>query len=71
MIDSIQGDWDVTLSPPGFCICGCNQYERMAVSGNIMAKVNSGRGANRPITLRPARTSDGTLLLDTYGSKVV
>lgn len=70
IINSMQGDWNVTLTP-GSCMCGCTSFERMTVTGNVMARLNSGNGNNRPISLQPKKTGDGTLILDSYGSKAI
>jgi len=70
IINSMQGDWDVTLTP-GTCVCGCTSFERMTVTGSMVARIHSGSGQNRPIHLQPARASDGSLILDNFGSKAI
>merc|ERR1719397_31122 len=52
-------------------MCGCTSFERMTVTGSTVARIHSGSGQNRPMHLQPARASDGSLILDNFGSKAI
>jgi len=74
IIDSMQGEWNVTTKPCSCCCCCPSVFARMVVTGNTVAPLNPPRKGQRgpeTMTLRPARTDDGTLILDTSGTKAV
>jgi len=76
IINSLQGTWDVIATPPDLTD-GCSwghagavQYERVIVTGGIMAVQAARRGVHSR-QIRLARDQDGILYLDNWGTKVV